>query len=69
MKTQSKLQVDIRAVNDTSYGAALQYFTGSKEHKIKMRNLALSQGLKLNEYGLYRGNKSVVGKTEEEIFT
>lgn len=64
------LQVDLRVVKDESFGAALQYFTGSKEHNVKMRSIAIKKGFKLNEYGLFKKNtdKYVVGKTEEEIY-
>jgi DNA polymerase (family 10) len=66
--TDEGVQVDLRIVEGKSYGAALQYFTGSKEHNVKLRALAAAKGLKLNEYGLYRGQKLVAGKTEEEIY-
>ncbi len=64
------LQVDLRVVEDKSFGAALQYFTGSKEHNVKMRSLAIKEGYKLNEYGLFNkiNEKFVVGKNEEEIY-
>jgi len=60
--------VDLRVVPKKSYGSALQYFTGSKEHNILLRKIAISKGFKLNEYGLFRGSKMVAGKTEEEIY-
>lgn len=64
------LQVDLRVVEAKSYGAALQYFTGSKDHNVTMRNLAIKKGYKLNEYGLFdkKTEKFLVGKTEEEIY-
>jgi DNA polymerase (family 10) len=64
------LQVDLRALAHESYGAAMQYFTGSKEHNIVLRSRALKLGLTLNEYGLFRleGNERVAGETEEEIY-
>ena len=64
------LQVDLRVVEDKSFGAALQYFTGSKEHNVKMRSIAIKRGFKLNEYGLFnkKSEKYVVGKNEEEIY-
>lgn len=64
------LQVDLRVVEDKSFGAALQYFTGSKEHNVKMRSIAIKKGYKLNEYGLFnkKSEKYVVGKNEEEIY-
>jgi DNA polymerase (family 10) len=64
------LQVDLRALPHESYGAAMQYFTGSKEHNILVRSRALKLGLTLNEYGLFRleDEKRVGGETEEEIY-
>jgi DNA polymerase (family 10) len=64
------LQVDLRALAHESYGAAMQYFTGSKEHNIVLRSRALKLGLTLNEYGLFRvnGNERVAGETEEGIY-
>ncbi|UCF12449.1 MAG: DNA polymerase/3'-5' exonuclease PolX [Thermoplasmatales archaeon] len=65
------LQVDLRVVSNKSYGSALQYFTGSKEHNVKMRSLAIKKGYKLNEYGLFdkETEKYVAGEAEEEIYT
>jgi len=64
------VQVDLRVVESKSFGAALQYFTGSKEHNVKMRNLAIKKGFKLNEYGLFdkKTERHVVGRTEEEVY-
>ncbi len=64
------LQVDLRALPQESYGAAMQYFTGSKEHNIVLRSRALKLGLTLNEYGLFRleGEERVAGETEEEVY-
>jgi len=64
------LQVDLRAVPVESWGAALQYFTGSKAHNIKLRELAIKKGYKLNEYGLFKmdTDEKVAGHTEEEIY-
>lgn len=62
------VQVDLRIVAPKSYGAALQYFTGSKAHNIRLRNIAKSKGLKLSEYGIFKGKKVVAGKTEQEIY-
>ncbi len=64
------LQVDLRALAEEHFGAALQYFTGSKEHNIQLRNRALKMGMTLNEYGLFRleGNTQVAGATEEGIY-
>ncbi|MHB1708299.1 MAG: DNA polymerase/3'-5' exonuclease PolX [Thermoplasmataceae archaeon] len=60
---------DLRFIEEGSFGAALQYFTGSKEHNIHLRNIAISSGMKLNEYGLFRGESQVAGKTEAEIYS
>jgi DNA polymerase (family 10) len=65
---RSGLQVDLRVVPPASYGAALMYFTGSKAHNIRLRNLAIDQGMKLNEYGLFKGKCTVAGESEEEIY-
>lgn len=64
------LQVDLRALPHESYGAAMQYFTGSKEHNILVRSRALKLGLTLNEYGLFRldNEQRVAGETEEEVY-
>jgi DNA polymerase (family 10) len=65
-----RLQVDVRALPHESFGAAMQYFTGSKEHNVALRTVAVKQGLTLNEYGLFtiEGNQRVAGETEEEIY-
>ena len=68
VKLTNGLQVDLRVVPASSYGAALNYFTGSKEHNIALRQRAIERGLKLNEYGLFRGGTQVAGSTEEEIY-
>jgi len=64
------VQVDLRVVEPKSYGAALQYFTGSKEHNVALRGLAIKQGYKLNEYGLFQkdNEKYVCGKDEHELY-
>lgn len=62
------VQVDLRVVPEESYGAALLYFTGSKHFNIRMRTMALQQGLKLNEYGMYRGEEKIAGETEQSMF-
>jgi DNA polymerase (family 10) len=63
------LDVDIRVVSEESFGAALAYFTGSKDHNIKLREIAMKKNWKLNEYGLFDKNeKMIAGKTEEEIY-
>jgi DNA polymerase (family 10) len=63
-----KLQVDVRVVPQESYGAALQYFTGSKAHSVALRQLAQQQGLKINEYGVFKGERMVGGRTEESVY-
>lgn len=68
VKLQSGINVDLRVVPDDSYGAALNYFTGSKDHNVALRRIAMAKGWKLNEYGLFRGEKMIAGKTEEEIY-
>jgi DNA polymerase (family X) len=70
VKLRSGMQVDVRLLPPDSFGAALQYFTGSKNHNVSLRQRALKQGYTLNEYGLARveDNKRVAGKTEEEIY-
>lgn len=65
---RSGLQLDLRVVAPQSFGAALAYFTGSKAHNIHLRRIAQSRGLLLNEYGLFRGESAVAGRTEEEIY-
>lgn len=60
--------VDLRVLPDKQFGSALQYFTGSKEHNIVLRKIAIDRGLKLSEYGLFRGSKMIAGKTEKEIY-
>ena len=69
-KLRSGLQVDVRTLSPDSYGAGLQYFTGSKNHSVSLRQRALKMGFTLNEYGLFRlkDNKWAAGKTEEELY-
>lgn len=65
---RSGIQVDLRAVPEQSYGAALLYFTGSKAHNIALRGIANGRKWKLNEYGLFSGKRRIAGETEEEIY-
>jgi DNA polymerase (family 10) len=68
--TKDDLHIDVRVVEPVSFGAALQYFTGSKAHNIKLRELALKRGLKINEYGVFEvesGNR-IAGEKEEEVY-
>ena len=62
------IQVDVRVVAEACYGAALHYFTGSKAHNIAVRKLGQERGLKINEYGVFRGNKCIAGETEESVY-
>jgi DNA polymerase (family X) len=64
------IQCDVRAVDPESFGAALQYFTGSKDHNVQLRELAVRRGLRINEYGVFRvaGEERVGGRTEEEVY-
>jgi len=62
------IQVDVRVVAEECYGAALHYFTGSKAHNIAVRKLGQERGLKINEYGVYRGGKRIAGETEESVY-
>ncbi|MCP2597633.1 DNA polymerase/3'-5' exonuclease PolX, partial [Candidatus Aminicenantes bacterium AC-335-G13] len=69
VKTEKgKKQVDLRIVDEDCYGAALQYFTGSKAHNIRLRSMAKEKGLKISEYGVFRDDKKIAGRTEEEIY-
>ncbi|MDO8443039.1 MAG: DNA polymerase/3'-5' exonuclease PolX [bacterium] len=68
VRLKNGLDADLRVVPPESYGAALNYFTGSKEHNIALREIAGKKGYKLNEYGLFKGSKMIAGKTEEEIY-
>ena len=65
---RSDFQVDLRVVPQISYGAALMYFTGSKEHNIAIRKIGLAKKLKINEYGAFQGDKRVAGRTENEMY-
>lgn len=66
--TEIDLQVDLRVVADESFGAALQYFTGSKDHNIALRELAIKKNLKINEYGVFKKEEKIAGETEEEVY-
>ncbi len=66
---RSGLEVDLRAVPRESFGAALHYFTGSKAHVVAVRRLAMEQGLKVNEYGVFRNDERIAGEREEDVFT
>ncbi|MDA7979264.1 MAG: DNA polymerase/3'-5' exonuclease PolX [Pirellulales bacterium] len=68
IRLASGIQVDLRVVPEESFGAALQYFTGSKEHNVILRSRAKARGLKINEWGVFRDDKYLGGRTEEEIY-
>jgi len=62
------IQVDLRLVKEENYGAALQYFTGSKEHSVKLRKISKDQGLKINEYGIFDGDERIGGEEEKDMY-
>lgn len=68
VKLASGIDADLLVVPEESWGSALQYFTGSKEHSVQLRKIAISKGLRLNEWGVFKGDKRVAGKTEEEVY-
>ncbi len=68
VRLRSDLQVDLRVVPQVSYGSALLYFTGSKEHNIAVRKIAIEKKLKLNEYGVFKDDERVAGRTEEQVY-
>jgi DNA polymerase (family 10) len=68
VRLDSGLQVDLRVLPSDSFGAGLQYFTGSVDHNVKLRSIAQKMGLLLNEYGLFKGEKKVAGEDEEGIY-
>lgn len=68
VKLRSGLQVDLRVVPEVSHGAALVYFTGSKAHNVAIRMLGVRKGLKINEYGVFKGKQRIAGNTEKEVY-
>ncbi len=68
IRLQNKMQVDLRVIPPESFGAGLQYFTGSVDHNVRLRGIAIKKGLKLNEYGLFKDDTIVAGHNEEEIY-
>jgi DNA polymerase (family X) len=68
VKLASGIDADLLVVPEESWGAALQYFTGSKEHSVRLRRIAISKGLRLNEWGVFKGDKRIAGTTEEEVY-
>jgi len=65
---ENNLQVDLRVVEKESYGAALQYFTGSKAHNVHLRKIAKQREIKINEYGVFKGERRIGGKDEKDIY-
>ena len=68
VRLRSGIELDLRVVADESYGAAMQYFSGSKEHNIVIRKRAQERGLKINEYGVFRDEQYIAGRTEAEVY-
>lgn len=68
VRLRTGLELDLRVLDDESFGAGLVYFTGSKDHNIVLRRRGQQRGLKVNEYGVYRGEELVAGRTEEEVY-
>jgi DNA polymerase (family 10) len=68
VKTKYGFDMDLRVVPKKSFGSALQYFTGSKEHNIALRKIAISRGFKLSEYGVFKGKKMIAGEKEEDVY-
>lgn len=68
VRLSSGVELDLRVVPEESFGAALQYFTGSKEHNVVVRQRAKDRGLKVNEYGVFRGDDQIAGATEEDVY-
>ncbi|PLW82436.1 DNA polymerase/3'-5' exonuclease PolX [Kineobactrum sediminis] len=68
VRLRSGMHVDLRVVPEVSYGSALHYFTGSKAHNIGVRKLGMKKGYKINEYGVFKNDKRIAGKTEKEVY-
>jgi len=68
VRLRNGMHADLRVVEDAAFGAALQYFTGSKDHNVHVRQIAIKKGMKLNEYGLWKGKTRVAAKTEEDVY-
>ena len=68
VRVDEGVQVDLRVVQKDEYGAALQYFTGSKEHNVHLREIAKKKGYKISEYGIFKGDKKIGGQLEEDIY-
>jgi len=68
VRLKEGFDMDIRVIPPESYGAALQYFTGSKDHNIALRKIAIDNGFKLSEYGLFEGSRMIAAVSEEEVY-
>lgn len=68
VRFKNGMDADLRVVPKESLGAALNYFTGSKDHNVALRQIAIKKGYKLNEYGLFKGSKKIAGRTEEDLY-
>lgn len=68
VRLKTGVELDLRVVPEESFGAALQYFTGSKEHNVELRHRAKELGLKVNEYGVFRGEEQIAGRTETDVY-
>jgi len=68
VRLKDGFNLDLRVVSEESYGSALQHFTGSKDHNIALRKIAINKGLKVSEYGVFRGKERLVGKSEEDVY-
>ena len=68
VRLKTGMEVDVRVLPEDSFGAGLQYFTGSKDHNVALRRIAQRKGWKLSEYGLFRGSKRIAGRTEEDVY-
>ena len=68
VKLASGIDADLLVVPEESWGTALQYFTGSKEHSVQLRKIAISKDLRLNEWGVFKGDRRIAGATEEEVY-
>ncbi len=68
VRLQNGMDADLRVVPAESFGAALVYFTGSKDHNVELRRIAQDKDLKLNEYGVFKGRRAIAGRTEEDVY-
>ncbi len=68
VRLNTGMDADLRVVSEESFGAALHYFTGSKDHNVALRRIAIERGLKLNEYGVFDGDRSLAGRTEADVY-